>query len=616
MSRTWTLIFFIITGLWCSSPPQASAKIYRLGFPTDYSAPTYHTLLTALEKKNFKIGDNLKIVTIDLSRFQTEAEKENIRRNIAENCDLFFTTGDSLKVVYEIKVSSPLLFLSLAEPSTLLPASMQKNATGFYRGTRKDILQKSIQLLPEHLRKKIGMLSFHGAQITQLYPSYKKICAEMGSELSLKEYNGSNDISRVMREFKGEGVTGILIFPPAIKPGDLPELIKWQMRLKLPLIGQTRPHILQGVLGGPTIDTKLLPANLADYAAKILHGRNPGQLPVKFFSPQYIVNLKTANTLEIDIPKEIIEQTEIVGLTEAAIEKKPEQLYLVPGTYVIGAPNNIAKNIYKEAIQDLGRAGYVEGKNLQTISFDLSKITTPREIETLTETLNRETDLIFSSGNTLQTITSLKNLNRPICFVATKETAATIPANQKNMCTGIIRASFASLIERSRLMMHGATRIGMLGRTKSKLPQMIQRYKEIALSQGATMSSRLFSTKEEIGQIMREMQQENDFILLFSPGITQEDLAEIVKWQNKLLFPVLGQMQHQIEAGVLGGSVIDNNKVAPKLAEYFIKILEGRHPSKLPYYYYPAQYMINLKAADILNQQFPPEVSAHAEIIR
>ena len=617
MKKSFILIFLLLTGCFISSPGPASAKVFRLGFPQKQTAPVYQLLITALDGKGLTVGSNLEIVTIDLSHHQTATEKDNIRHQIAEKCDLFFTPGDNLEVIYEVNISTPLLFLALTDQQHRLPLSMQKNTTGFYRGTRKDTLQKSINLLPKKMRRKIGMLSYHGAKINSLYPKYKKICAALGTELTLKTYSDTGNIGLVMREFKREGTSGVIIFPPAIRPGDLPTLIKWQKRLKIPLIGQTRPHILKGVLGGPTIDTRILAPNLADYAAKILKGRNPGKLPVKFFSPEYIVNLNTASALGIDIPREVIEQAEIVGLKQASgVKKYHPNIPLVEGSYGIGAPINIGKIIFKEALQLLAHRGYVENKNLKITWFDLSKISTPEELDKLAKTLNRDTDLIYSTGNTLRTLVGIKKLNRPICFIDTKETTSSIPDSKKKMSTGIVRSSFASIIKKVHILMNGASKICILGRSKTKLPKLINLYKRIAHKQGITISSRTFSSTEDIGPIMQEIQQNNDFILLFPPALTHEDVSEIVKWQNKLKFPVLSQLQNHIEAGLLGGTIVDSHKVTPKIAEYFTKILQGRDPSKLPYYYYPNKYMINLRAVNILGQNIPTEVSAQAEIIR
>ena len=115
---------------------------------------------------------------------------------------------------------------------------------------------------------------------------------------------------------------------------------------------------------------------------------------------------------------------------------------------------------------------------------------------------------------------------------------------------------------------------------------------------------------------MQELKLTNDFILLFPPSITLDDLAEIVRWQNRLRFPVLSQYKSHIEAGLLGGPVVDLKKVTPKVAEYIDRLLQGRDPASLPIYYFPEQYVINLRAANILQLDIPDSITLQAEIIR
>ncbi len=64
------------------------------------------------------------------------------------------------------------------------------------------------------------------------------------------------------------------------------------------------------------------------------------------------------------------------------------------------------------------------------------------------------------------------------------------------------------------------------------------------------------------------------------------------------------------------GSSIDAEKIAPKLAEYMAKMLQGREPSALPYYYYSEQYYINLQTTSILGLEIPTDVIIKSTIVR
>jgi ABC-type uncharacterized transport system substrate-binding protein len=619
MKRKWIFTLFFLSAVigWSAGGCYGQDPVYRLGVPKGYTTPSYENVFNALGQKGLKVGDNLKIVPIDLNDFQTKTGRERIRRQIAQQCDLFFTTGDHLGIIIDLEIQSPLLFIAITGPQSKLPQSMQANATGVYRGSAAAIFKQSAHMLPEDQRRQLGLVYFQGSKLASLVHKYIEICEKLGIDLVVKEYDDREDIERVMRQFKAEGVGGIVLFPPAARKGELAELVKWQNRLKLPIIGQIKDQIEQGLLGGPTVDEKNNITTIANYAAKILRGRNPSQLLIKYYSSVYIVNLSTVSRLGIKIPQETIDQAEIVGLATPTKARKEKSKPLVSGNYVIGSPINITPaTTLARVVRELGARGYVEGKNLRTVQVDLKESDDPRKKRQIVDRINRETDLFFTTGKNLPLLIQLQGLKTPVCFNATKETAAIIPEHLKGNFTGVVRASLGSIIEKSQRMMLGAKGMAILARSGSSLLLSMSRYRQIAGKYGVTIEFRPFSATAEIGPAMVELQRNNDFIMLFPASITLEDLAEIVLWQNLLRFPVLSQSRSYIEAGLLGGPVLDLEKVTPKLTEYMDKLLQGRNPATLPIYYYPEKYFINLRTVRILQQDIPAEITAHAEIVR
>jgi putative ABC transport system substrate-binding protein len=616
----WVLALLMIGYLLClSTSGWPQDKVYRLGVPKGHTTPFYEQLFAALEKKGFVIGNNLKIVPIALDDFQSASGAETIRREIAQQCDLFFTTGDDLKIILDLAIQSPLLFIGITGPQHRLPGSMQANATGVYRCSAVAIFKQSLQMLPTERRRKLGLIYFRGSQMATLAPQYQELCKELDTVLVVKDYGAKEDIGRVMGEFKAEGVGGVLLFPPAIRSDELTEVITWQNRLKLPVIGQVRSEIEQGLVGGPAMDFNVLVPILADYAAKILRGRQPGQLPIRYYSSDYLINLATVSALGIDIPSEVIDQAEIVGFTVGKRKRRGENgtHELVAGNYVIGVPKyETPSTTLAPVIRALAARGYVEGKNLHFVQIDLSQHGDPHKQQRIAARIAAETNLFFATGKELPLLIQLQGLATPVCFIATKETAAVIPAHLKNNFTGVVRASFGSIIAMSQRMMQGAKRMAILARADTGLQQSAARYRRTAAKYGVSLDFRPIYATDEIGPAMQELQRNNDFIMLFPSSVTPADLAAIVTWQNRLRFPVLAQSQSYIEAGLLGGPVIDLEKVAPKLAEYMDKLLQGRDPAKLPIYYYPEEYVINLRAASILRQEIPADITIQAEIIR
>ncbi|MFC1512947.1 ABC transporter substrate binding protein [Thermodesulfobacteriota bacterium] len=592
------------------------AKVYRLGFPLSHKAPPYQWLLDGLAKKGFVVGENLQVVPIDLQNFHTKPGREKIRQELADSCDLFFTGGASLEVLYKIEPHSPLLFINVAGLQRNVPSAMQDNTTGVRIGSESGIFQQAVEMLPLHQRQKLGLIFFKESKISLMASGFQQTCARLGLQLMVKEYVSKENIASVMQDFKGDGVGGVVLFPSAAHDEDLAELIAWQNKLKLPIISIIKQDIEKGLFGGPTINHKMVKPNLSDYAAKILQGRSPGQLPVKYFSPEYVLNLATASRLGIAVPAEVVNQADIVGLTRVAAKEESAAKPLVAGTFVVGLSQHTALPSVKRFLKEFAKRGYVQGKNLHVQQFDLDVGDDPLKQRQLAERLAKETDVIFANGSVLPSFTHLPDLKTPVCFVSTKETASTIPAGLKQYFTGVIRASFGSIIESVMQIIPATKRVVMIGRPGSKLAKTIKRHQKTAKTFGITLDYRMFSDKTEIGPLMRALHKKNDVMLLYSPGVDDECIAEIIHWQNQLGFPVLAQFERHVRKGILAGMVVDMDKVSPKLAEYTDKLIQGRSPEQLPYYYYPGKFIINLRTASKLRLDIPVEVTSQAEIVR
>jgi ABC-type uncharacterized transport system substrate-binding protein len=264
----------------------------------------------------------------------------------------------------------------------------------------------------------------------------------------------------------------------------------------------------------------------------------------------------------------------------------------------------------------LALRGYLDGQNLTFKRIDFNGIEDEEKRREIIELISTETDMLFSTGFTLPSVYKLGQSQKPICFLGTAELIEIIPDELKNNVTGVVRAAIGSIFGKAQQMIPGSKRMGLLTHKDSDTNQLIESKRKEAQRYGLSVEFRNFSLLEEIGPIMQEMQKNNDFILLFPSSVTDQHLAEIVLWQYRLNFPVIGQLKSFVEKGLLGGVVVDEEKVIPKVVEFIDLILRGRNPSTLPIYYYPEKYVINLRTASLLKREMPAEIAAQAEIIR
>jgi ABC-type uncharacterized transport system substrate-binding protein len=606
----------MITGLLAGSATPLWAASYRLGIPAGETSPTYQKFITALKKKGLVAGENLRIVTVDLSSHRTAGDQERIRRQIAERCDLFFTTGNQLPTLLAARIRTPLLFVSFNNKSTRIPPEMKATTTGFYRGYLASMFTEASRILPPDRRHKLGLLFFAGSSLQKKTQIYRQVCQKVGIDLLVKTFDHHDDLDRVMREFQTEGTGAVLIMPPSLRNDEeLTTLVTLQDRLKIPIISMLQDHVEKGVLGGSTIDYETLIPDLADYAAKILRGRSAGQLPIRHLQNKHLINLGKVGQLRLVIPQEIIDQAEIIGIARNRPKKSTKNKPPIAGNYVIGVAKNIPAPILRPLLKALAKRGYIEGRNLRLMAIDLGGDLNKERQKEISSQLAREANLFFATGNILPRLARLPQLTTPVCFIATKESAGAIPDKTRDLFTGVVRASESSIIRTAQKMIPAARHLGLIARADSNLKDLFKRYEKVAARAGLTTEFHLFSTTAEIGPLMTGMKSRIDFILLFPPAVTREDVSEIVFWQNRLQLPVLGQVSRHIEAGLLGGPIIDQQKVTPKLAEYIDKLLQGRPPEKLPVFRYAEIYMINLNTAANLDLEIPVEIINQATII-
>ncbi|HIJ79975.1 MAG: hypothetical protein OEY01_15515, partial [Desulfobulbaceae bacterium] len=451
---------------------------YRIGVPKNHVAAPYKWFFNSLAGKNPAIAKDLTIVEIDLEGYRDSAGREKIRRDIAEKCDLFFSTGDDLNIIFEVGITSPLLFFSISDLTASIPESMRKNTTGIYRESKAELFKQLMQILPEDQRKRIGMIYCRGGKLEKLMFNFMQLSEKMGVELITKSFSDSSDIGRVMQEFKQEKATAVMLLPPALcSEQDLIEIIAWQKKLSLPVIGQIKEQIKQGILGGPAMDSKQIGPNLADYATKILRGRNPHQLPIKFFGAKYVVNLNTASQLGTIIPQAIIEQAEIVGMANHNKVIEKNNISPVAGNFTIGVPANLPAPLLKSLLQALEDRGYFLEMNLRLVHYEISKDSSAAQLKKLGQELSAKTDLIFTNGTNLILLKKIPTISSPICFISTQELITDIPPSLKKNFTGVIRASVLSLMDMIQQMMPGKQRVTVMSHSATNLPETESEYR-------------------------------------------------------------------------------------------------------------------------------------------
>jgi putative tryptophan/tyrosine transport system substrate-binding protein len=139
----------------------------------------------------------------------------------------------------------------------------------------------------------------------------KEVCANLGLEYNVKVLATKEDALKTVRENKDK-VSMIII-------GNQAEIMDGAKDLvvaagKTPVVSYSSKPVKDGALGGFVADDQILGYMLAQSVVEVLSkGMSVSAVPVKVDpNPKFFVNAKTAQTLGIEIPYEVLQAAEVI----------------------------------------------------------------------------------------------------------------------------------------------------------------------------------------------------------------------------------------------------------------------------------------------------------------
>lgn len=274
-------------------------------------------IVDALAERGYKEGVN---VTID--RQNAQADQSNLQ-NIAAR----FVSNDS-KILFAIATPAAQTLAAATKTTPIvatavtnfevakLIASNEKpggNVTGV-----SDInpVAEQFQLLMKFApdAKAIGTI-FNSSEINSTYQIelLKKAAAAAGVEVVEASVSSVNDIQQAVASLKGK-VGGIYLPTDNIIASAVPVLMKSVFEAGIPTVAGEGGMVRAGVLASIAVDYYTLGKMTGAMGADILDGKKkPADMPIQSQKAEKVlVNLKTAETMGIKIPEDILKTAETV----------------------------------------------------------------------------------------------------------------------------------------------------------------------------------------------------------------------------------------------------------------------------------------------------------------
>lgn len=302
------------------APPLAPLRAYAqqsgvpvIGFFRSGDSPNLlNAFRQGLKEGGYVEGQN---VAIGYHSAENRAERLPIlaRELIAKRVSLIVANGMAAVVVKKESTTIPLLFITGADPvKDGLAASLNRpggNATGvtFLAGTLgAKRLELFRQMLP-HVET-IGFLTYPDNQETHAeLGDVQEAARKMGQKLFIVPVRSEREFEPAFAAFVKNNARGVLSGSGAFLTIHRRRLIELADRFSLPTCFGVREGASEGGLmsyGTSQIEAYRLGGL---YAARILRGEKPGELPVmqgtKF---ELVINLKTAKALGIQVPTSLL----------------------------------------------------------------------------------------------------------------------------------------------------------------------------------------------------------------------------------------------------------------------------------------------------------------------
>jgi putative tryptophan/tyrosine transport system substrate-binding protein len=328
--RLSTIGLLVIFALGTLSLPLAAAvppkKVPTIGVLTLDSPPSepdwkqHSVFLQELRHLGWREGENVMVEYRWASgQFDRVGDltAELVRLNVAV---IYVSNTTLIRAVQHATTTIPIVMVSIDDPvEEGFIASLARpggNITGvdasFIMGLGGKLLESLTEVVPPHSR--VAILSNPNTRVVADMLQEVKVAAQaLGITLQFLEARKPDEFASAFDTARREGAGALLILPSVVFFLHLKQLAALAVQHRLPAI-YSRPRFAQegGLLTYGPSDLALL-RRVAYYVDRILRGAKPADLPVerptKF---DLIINLKTAETLDLTIPPALLFQADEV----------------------------------------------------------------------------------------------------------------------------------------------------------------------------------------------------------------------------------------------------------------------------------------------------------------
>ena len=238
-----------------------------------------------------------------------------LAEDLAARKPAMIVTGGSAPVVAAAKAApnTPIVMATVGDPvaaghvkSLARPGGMITGVTSIAGNITEKYLELLLSVTPKPRR--VGFLFESTGLIAQSHmEAARQSSARLSAEVRFAEAARPEEIEPAISHLAKEGVQALVIMPSTVFAADRRRIVGLALTQRWPVVAQTHEYAEAGALLSYGADPSANYRRAAYYVDRILKGTKPGDLPIeqptKF---ELVINLKTAKSLGLAIPQELL----------------------------------------------------------------------------------------------------------------------------------------------------------------------------------------------------------------------------------------------------------------------------------------------------------------------
>ncbi|HEU4341256.1 MAG TPA: ABC transporter substrate-binding protein [Candidatus Binatia bacterium] len=301
--------------LFCVTETARAQKVYSIGSlnTADQFISAFDGFRSRMAELGYREAQNVRYQYYN-SRGNAELLRTLAEKLAQDRLDLIVTSSTSATVAAAKATQGsrvPVVFLSAGNAQMLVKSfsSSGTNLAGISSAS-VELVGKRLELLKELApgAKRVAMpLDPTGVNYNATISEASEAAARLGLKIWQIKVTNHEELERLSQNITRKTADAVFAPPDSLMTDGIEILVAQAIKQKLPLVTSLLANVKRGCLATYAADYNALGRQGAVLADKILKGARPGDLPIELPDKfKLALNLKTAQAIDLKIPKEIL----------------------------------------------------------------------------------------------------------------------------------------------------------------------------------------------------------------------------------------------------------------------------------------------------------------------